>query len=217
MRKFTVLLVVTTLFATGIYYKSHDLFAATNIKTEQVQLGDFTKEQNKIAELKKMQDPTIVRSELKRVGKLICLEGRYKYKSHIDTKDKFFNKFTLREITLDFEYGFQIGCDLQYIKVSQIDNKIVHISIPKKRIQLQSITMNIQNSKIIDGEKMFLVDQFSPSEVQVLENQSTQNTVNKIGADKELFNTAYINLQKEIEKLVLGLGYQQVVFTEDMM
>ena len=214
MKKFIFFLVVGALFATIIYNKSLVSNAPTNVKTEQSQLGDFTKEQNKMAELKKMQNPTIIRSELKRVGKLIVLEGRYKYFNNITNKDKFFNKFTLREITLDFEYAFQLGCNLQYIKISKIDGKNVYISIPKNRIQLQSITMNIQNSKIIDGKKMFMVDQFSPSDVGVLVNQSTQNVVNKIGADKGLFDKSLLNLQDELEGLIKGLGYDDVVFDE---
>jgi hypothetical protein len=215
MKKFIFFLVVIVLFATIIYNKSLVSSVPTNIKTEQSQLGDYQKRINREAELKKMQDPTIIRSELKRVGKLIALEGRYKYFSNITNKDKFFNKFTLREITLDFEYAFQIGTDLQYIKVNKIDNKIAYISIPRNRIQLQSITMNIQNSRIIDGKKMIMFDQFSPSDVGILVNQSTQNVVNKIGADKELFNKAEINLQEELRGLILGLGwYPEVVFEE---
>jgi hypothetical protein len=215
MNKLGIILLATSLVVGGYYINHRDYFPKQTInQTEQKQLGDFTKEQNQMAELKKMQDPTIIRSELKRVGKLIATEGRYKYFSNIVNKDKFFNNFTLREITLDFEYAFQIGIDLKYIEVNKIEDKTAYITIPKNRIQLQSITMNIQNSKIIDGNKMFLVDQFSPSDVGVLVNQSTQNVVNKIEADKGLFDKAFLNLQDELEGLILGLEYKQVIFEE---
>jgi len=219
MKKYIILLIVGALIATH-YSKINDLSASTNSKNVQIQqnqLGDYQKEIDRAEELRKLQDPTIIRSELKRVGKLITLEGRYNYFSHIDTKDKFFNKFTLREITLDFEYAFQIGCDLQYIKVVRVDNKIVYIDIPKNRIQLQSITMNIQNSKITDGKKMFLIDQFAPSEVGILVNQSTQNVVNKIGADAKIFDSALYNLQDELEKMIKGLGYYETVVFDEIV
>ena len=59
---------------------------------------------------------------------------------------------------------------------------------------------------------MFLFDQFSPSDIQILSAQAQQNVVNAIGKDKKLFDTAMINLQEDIEGLVLGLGYEQVMF-----
>ena len=214
MNKLGIILLATSLVVGGYYINHRDYFPKQTInQTEQKQLSDYQTLLKREAELKIMQDPTIIRSELKRVGKLITTEGRYKYFSNIVNKDKFFNKFTLREITLDFEYAFQIGIDLQYIKINKIEDKIVYIVIPKNRIQLQSITMNIQNSRIIDGKNMIMFDQFSPSDVGVLVNQSTQNVVNKIGMDNELFNKAEVNLQEELRGLILGLGYyEEVVF-----
>ena len=59
---------------------------------------------------------------------------------------------------------------------------------------------------------MLMFDQYSPSDTQILSAQAQQNVVNAIGKDKKLFDTAMINLQEDIEGLVLGLGYEQVVF-----
>jgi len=213
MKKLLILFIVALLVVGG-FDKLHSSDARTITPVEEKQLKDYQKQVDRESELKQMQNPTIIRSELKRIGKLICLEGRYKYYSVITNK-ALFNKLTLREITLDFEYSFQIGIDLQYVKIIKIKDGNVYISVPKNRVQLQSITMNNQSSKITDGNKMFLVSQFSPSDVGTLVNQSQQNCVNKIGADKELFNKAYINAQDEIEKLVKELGYEQLIFTEE--
>jgi len=213
MKKFTIFLVVGALFATNIYMKYHNLSIPKPIPTEQVQLRDFTKEQNRIAELNKMQDPTIIQNEIRKVGEITSLKGKYKYLSKISNKDKFFDKFTLREITLDFEYNYGIGINsLEYLKVTKIENGIAYISIPKNRIQLIYIEQNMQNSKIIDGNTMFMFDQFSPSDTQILSAQAQQNVVNAIGKDKKLFDNAMVNLQEDIEGLVLDLGYEQVVF-----
>jgi len=213
MKKLTSILLVGTLIVAGIYYKNHDLPVATINKIEQLQLRDFTKEQNRTAKLKKMQDPTIIQNELRKVGEITSLKGKYNYFSKISNKDKFFDKFTLREITLDFEYNFGIGINsLEYIKVLKIEDGKVYISIPKNRIQLIYIEQNMQNSKIIDGDTMFLFDQFSPSDTQILFAQAQQNVVNAIGKDNKLFDTAMVNLQDMVEGLVLGLGYEKVVF-----
>jgi len=213
MKKFTILLVVGVLFATNIYCKLNDLSVPKPMPVEQVQLRDYQKDIERTVELKKMQDPTIIQNELRKVGEITSLKGKYNYFSKITNKDKFFDKFTLREITLDFEYNFGIGINsLEYIKVLKIEDGKVYINIPKNRIQLIYIEQNTQNSKITDGNTMFMFDQFSPSDTQILSAQAQQNVVNAIGKDKKLFNDAMINLQEDIEGLVLGLGFEQVVF-----
>ena len=57
-----------------------------------------------------------------------------------------------------------------------------------------------------------MFDQFSPSDTQILFAQAQQNVVNAIGKDNKLFDTAMVNLQDMVEGLVLGLGYEKVVF-----
>ena len=215
MKKPTIiaLTILGTLFATNIYMKYHNLSIPKRIPVEQVQLRDYQKDIERTAELKKMQDPTIIQNEIRKVGEITSLKSKYNYFSKITNKDKFFDKFTLREITLDFEYNFGIGINsLEYIKVLKIEDGKVYISIPKNRVQLLYIEQNTQNSKITDGNTMFLFDQFSPSDTQILSMQAQQNVVNAIGKDNKLFDTAMINLQEDIEGLVLGLGHEQVVF-----
>ena len=214
MRKpIIALTILGALFATNIYMKYHNLSVPKPTSTEQVQLRDYQKNIERTAELKKMQYPTIIQNEIRKVGEITSLKGKYNYFSKITNKDKFFDKFTLREITLDFEYNFGIGINsLEYIKVLKIEDGKVYINIPKNRIQLIYIEQNTQNSKITDGNTMFMFDQFSPSDTQILSAQAQQNVVNAIGKDKKLFNDAMINLQEDIEGLVLGLGFEQVVF-----
>ena len=213
MKKYVVILTLGALFATNIYFKYHNLSIPKPITTEQMQinLGDdyYQKEIDRELELKKkMQDPTIIRNQIRKVGKLTSLEGKYKYQSKIT--DKGIMDLTLREITLDFVYNFGMGMNLQYITVLKVENKTVYIKIPKNRVQLHYIELN-QDSRIIEGKKMILVNQFSPSDTEILIEQSQQNVVNMIGADNELFNNTMINLQEQLEKLVLSLGYYETV------
>ena len=217
MKKLTILLVATTIITANIYLKYNDLAVPKPIAMEQSQLGDSKSQQKQIDranELKKLQNPNIIQNELRKVGEITSLKGKYKYLSKISNKDKIFDKFTLREITLDFEYNYGIGIgSLDYLKVSKIENGIAYISIPKNRIQLIYIEQNTQNSRIINENNMFLFDQFSPSDTQILSTQAQQNVVNAIGKDNKLFNTAMINLQEDIEGLVLRLGYEKVIFS----
>jgi len=207
------LIILGALFATNIYMKYHNLSVPKPIPTEQVQLRDYQKDIERTAELKKMQNPTLIQNELRKIGEITSLKGKYNYFSKITNKDKFFDKFTLREITLNFEYNYGIGINsLEYIRVVKIEDGKVYINIPKNRIQLIYIEQNTQNSKIIDGKKMFMFDQFSPSDTQILFAQAQQNVVNAIGKDNKLFDTAMVNLQDMVEGLVLGLGYEKVVF-----
>jgi len=213
MKKLTILLVATTIITANIYLKYHNLSVPKPITTEQMQLGDYQKDIERTAELNKMQDPTIIQNEIRKVGEINSLKGKYKYLSKISNKDKIFDKFTLREITLDFEYNYGIGINsLEYIRVVKIKDGVAYISIPKNRIQLIYMEQNMQNSKIINENNMFLFDQFSPNDTQILSAQAQQNVVNAIGKDKKLFDTAMANLQDVVEGLVISLGYKQVVF-----
>jgi len=211
MKKFIFFLVVITLFATIISNKSLVLNAPINVKTEQSQLGDYQKEIDRANELKKkMENPVIVQTALRKVRKITTLEGNYRYGSVIT--DKGFMDLTLREMTLDLKFKFGIGMDLEHVKVMKVEGTTVFLKIPKNWVQLQYIQLN-PDSKIINGKKMILVSQFNPSDVETLIEQSQQKVVNSIGANKNLFDTANINLQNELEKLVLSLGYyQQVIF-----
>jgi len=213
-----IVTILGTLFATNIYLKYHNLSIPKPITTEQMQLQlvDYKAQQKQIDranELKKLQNPTIIQNEFKKSGKIISLEGKYKYLSKISNKDKIFNKFTLREITLDFEYNYGLGIgSLEYLKVNKIENGIAYISIPKNRIQLIYIEQNMQNSRIANEDNMLMFDQFSPSDTQILSAQAQQNVVNEIGANNQLFSDAMINLQEVVEGLVISLGYERVVF-----
>jgi len=208
------LTILGALFATNIYLKYHNLSIPKPIPVEQSQLRDYQKDIERTAELKKMQeDTTLIQNEIRKVGEIVSLEGKYKYLSKITNKDKIFDKFTLREITLDFEYNYGIGINsLEYIKVLKIENGVAYISIPKNRIQLLYIEQNTQNSKIINEDNMFLFDQFSPSDTQILSAQAQQNVVNAIGKDDKLFDDAMVDLQENIDGLIKNLGYRQVVF-----
>jgi len=214
MKKYIILLIVGALIATH-YSKVNDLSASANSKNVQIQqnqLGEYQKEKDREEELRKLQDPTIIRDKINKVGKLTSLEGNYKYWSKITDKGLF--DLTLREITLDFSFKFGIGISMEYINVYKVDGTTVFVKIPRNRMQLQYIQMN-PDSKIIDGKKMLLVSQFKPSDVEVLIEQSQQNVVNKIGVDSKLFDSALYNLQDELEKLIKGLGhYETVIFDE---
>ena len=216
MKKYIILLIVGALIATH-YSKVNNLSASANSKNVQIQqnqLGEYQKEKDREEELRKLQDPTIIRDKINKVGKLTSLEGNYKYWSKITDKGLF--DLTLREITLDFSFKFGIGISMEYINVYKVEGTTVFVKIPRNRMQLQYIQMNPE-SKIINDKKMLLVSQFKPSDVEVLIEQSQQNVVNKIGADAKIFDSALYNLQDELEKLIKGLGYYETVIFDEIV
>lgn len=217
MKKITIIIILVALFATNIYFKVNG-FSVPKVttKVEQADLKEYQKQKDKTAELKsKLQDPTIILNEFKKVGKVISFEGKANYYKVVN--DKLFNKFTLREITIDFKYTYGIGISsLEYLKVNKIEGETLFISIPKNRVQLLYIQQN-PDSKIIDGDKMFFVDNLKSSETQEISTIVQQNVVNKIGADKKSFSEANANLREFVKELVLKFGYKQVFFTEDLV
>ena len=81
MKKPTIiaLTILGTLFATNIYMKYHNLSIPKPIPVEQVQLRDYQKDIERTAELKKMQDPTLIQNELRKAGEVTSLKGKYNY------------------------------------------------------------------------------------------------------------------------------------------
>ena len=213
MKKFTSILLIGTLIVAGSYYYTHITNQPIITKTQQNQLRDLEESNKRLEYLKKLSNPEYVQGALRKTGKLTTLEGSYKYSTNIK-ENGLYGYVTLREMTLDLDYDFGICMDLQYIKVRTVLDKIIVIQIPKKQLQLQYIQLNIQNSKVFDGKKFMFADQFPPSEVEAVIEQSQQNVVNRIGADDKLFDSAMENLKDELEKLIISLGYKEVMFEE---
>ena len=86
MRKpIIALTILGVLFATNIYCKYHNLSIPKHIPIEQtqMQLRDYQKDIERTVELKKMQDPTLIQNELRKVGEITSLKGKYNYFSKI--------------------------------------------------------------------------------------------------------------------------------------
>ena len=210
MKKYIALLVILIWVVGNVYCKVNDLSVPKINRTEQAQLEKYQKQIDRENELKKrLQDPTIIKSAFRQVGKIISLEGGAVYYKSIN--DKLFNKITLRELTIDFKYSYGIGIgSLEYLKVTEIKDETIFISIPKNRIQLLYIQQDIESK--LNSDKIFLLKDFSPSDIQIIYEIAQQQTVNSIGADQKVFNDAMINLQKAVEKLTKKFGYKQVIF-----
>jgi len=216
MRKpIIALTILGALFVGNIYLKTHNASVPIVTQAQQADLKEYQKQKDREVELKKkLKDPTVILNEFKKIGEITSFKGNANYFKIITDKDRLFNKFTLREVTIDFKYTYGIGIrSLEYLKVTRIEGTTLYISIPKNRIQLLYIQQDPE-SKIIDGDKMFFVDQFSPSDTQTISTIVQQQTVNKIGVDKKAFNDAMINLQKVVEELILRLGYKTVIYNE---
>lgn len=215
MKKLLLLLVVT-LIVVGGYKKVFSQQSPTQplTKQEQGQFKNYQAEQARIEQLQKLQSPQYVEGKLRNVGKLTTLEGTFKYSDTI-TEKGLWNYLTLRQITLDLQYQFGLGIDLQYIKVAQVidQGKTIIMQIPKQRIQLEYLQL-CQDSKIIDGKKMLFISQFKPSAVAVVIGQSQQNVVNQISTNRKYFDIAMSNLKGQLENFCKSFGYEKIIFEE---
>lgn len=209
MKKITIFALCSVLIVGGLwYYKTHTL-SSQNMKVEQ-SLNAYEKDKNREEQLKRLQDPTILQTQLNKVGKVTSLCGNYNYFSKIEDKDGLFNKFVLRDMTLEFNYSFGIGTDLSNIRVTDIKGTTVYLDVPRNKMKLQYIEMNPE-SKITDSHKVILVSQFSPQDIETVTEQSQQNVVDKINSDNGLFDKAQVNLEDDIKNLVLNFGYYKCV------
>lgn len=217
MKKYIFISILLIYVAILFFSEAKNLSVPQVTRVEQAKINDYQESIDRENELKRMmEDPTIIRSELKKTGAIISLKGSDRFYKKITDKDKIFNKFTLREITIDFNYTYGIGIsNLDYLKIMKIEGTTVYINIPKSRIQLLYIQQN-SDSKIIDGDKMFLVKHFSPSDTQTISTIVQEIMANRIGTNKDLFETAMINLQDELEKSILNMGYYQNVIFEQI-
>jgi hypothetical protein len=98
----------------------------------------------------------------------------------------------------------------------EVIEKTIVIQIPRNRIKLMSNELIPDKSSITDGKKMLFVDQFKPSEVETILEQSQQNVVNKVGNDKKFYDTATENLKGQLEGFVLRLNYFDKVQFEEV-
>jgi hypothetical protein len=208
LRKLAILILAGVIIGTGYTYVKAEGYQVIN-KQEQKQL----QEEVRADELSKLHNPQYIEGQIHKVGKLVTLEGTYKYQDTI-TEKGLWDYVTLRQMTLDLEYKYGIGIDLQYIKVSQVIDKTVVIQIPKNRINLMYLQLNQEQSKVTDGKKMILVDQFKPSEVETIVEQSQNNVANQIGNNKKYYSMAMDNLKVQLEGFVKKLDYEKVIFEE---
>lgn len=203
MKKITVVLILGAFIATYVYMKVNDLSIPKITHTEQI-------EQSRIEKLNLLQTREYALNALKTVGRLNVLEGKYHYKNEII--DKGFMDLIVRQMTLETEYRFGIGIDLEYVSVRSVFDRIIVLQIPKQKLELQYIELDIEKSRIVNDNKMILVSDFKPSEVEVLLEESQYNVAGKINENDKLFDEALVNLKSELDGLMKRLGYTEVIF-----
>jgi len=203
VKKITVVLILGAFIATYVYMKVNDLSIPKITHTEQI-------EQSRIEKLNLLQTREYALNALKTVGRLNVLEGKYHYKNEII--DKGFMDLIVRQMTLETEYRFGIGIDLEYVSVRSVFDRIIVLQIPKQKLELQYIELDIEKSRIVNDNKMILVSDFKPSEVEVLLEESQYNVAGKINENDKLFDEALVNLKSELDGLMKRLGYTEVIF-----
>ena len=175
------------------------------------QLNEFKKfeaeEIKRQEKIKALQDPTIINTQLEKVGKLITYEGTANY------VDKIVDKKFLKSRTLDVQltYRFGIGMELSRIQVAGFMEDTVIINIPRNGLVLEYI--ELQGEKVILNEKTsMLAKEFSSDEIKTIIQSGQQTTTQQINSTKEIFIKAEESLKDNLRNLIVKLGYRQVIF-----
>jgi hypothetical protein len=182
-----------------------------NAKTEEELLKYKLKEQEEKAKKDKieaLQNPEIIEKELEKVGKLICYEGKIYY------NDKVIHKKLLssRKLSLKLLYKFGIAIDLNNVIIDEFIDDTVVLRIPDDSLVLEYIQM-IPEESYVNGEKSLLAKYFKPEEVKVLLDEAQNTTIDRVNNTDAIFEKAEESLRENLQKLVLRLGYNKVIFS----
>lgn len=189
--------------------------AALEKKIEKYEQQEKQDEIRKKEIEKQLLDPKIIQEKLQSVSKIICLESKARYKNYIK-EDKLLGD---RELYIDTQYKFGVSMDLSNIKYEVIrgDNIIygekVVVTVLKDKLKIEYVE-RIVTDKDIQHDSSLLVKDYNPKDVNQVYKIAKQQVKTKLEEDREVFYKAHENLKGELSKIIMGLGFRNVEFTE---
>jgi hypothetical protein len=182
-----------------------------NSKTEEELLKYKLKEQEEKAKQDKieaLQNPEIIEKELEKVGRLITYQGKIFYDNTVIHK----GFLSSRKLTLKLLYKFGIAIDLNNIEIVEYIEDTVILKIPSDNLVLEYI-QTLPEDSIINGERSILAKYFTPEEIKVILDEAQNTTIERINNTDEMFVKAEESLRENLEKVILRLGYNKVIFS----
>jgi hypothetical protein len=218
-----IVLLLLVAFLSGIYYQFKETHSAktaeqcfnNNIDTLQKELDNYKKkeQEEKIRkiQLQALQNPEIIITKFKEIGKLKVYEGQWQYSDILREK----NWYSSKEVDLKLLFNYGIAIDLQTVLQSniKITGENVIIKIPKKEVKLDYIELDTENTTVT-STKTWLASQYKPEDIRMIFNQARNKTREEIGSNKEVFNKSIDSLKNNLRLVVLALNYKEVIFEE---
>lgn len=223
---FIIVVCIALLVMWGIKtgYNIYKVYAAGE-KEEQIAELEETiqeyKQQEKENEIRKKElekqllDPKIIQDKLIQKGKIISLESKARYKNYLK-EDKWLGD---RELYLDIEYRYGISMDLSNISYEVIrgENIIygekVVVTVPKDKLEIEYLERIIKDTDTI-SESSLLVKDYEPEDINKIYEIAKQQVKKHIEQDREVYYKAHENLKGELSKMIIGLGFKHVEFSE---
>lgn len=198
---------------TWLYFNHPDSDASHEREIKQLQnkLNQYEANELKVKleeeKIKAMIDPQIIIDKLESVGQLITYKGNVTYSNHI-AESKFYGS---RSITYKFRYEFGIGMDLSHIKVKQVYDETVILSIPKSELKLIYIELK---EDLMKSENTWFTSSFDPGVVNVLTRQAKESVTDDVLNNRKVFDDGLDSLKSNVEGLMKQLGFEEVIFEE---
>lgn len=197
-------LVKAIIFIAAIYFFITLLFLFGNEKGAKI--FDNIKKYTLPVEVKKDQEggkhQMLVR-ELKKVGNLICYEGKYNY-LYIDEETKWYGS---KNISANLIYNFGLGIDFSTIKIELNGNKII-ARIPEDRIEISYIELENKESTLKYFNSIFM-EKYDINEIQ---RDCRDNVKLEILASEEYFHEAVNSIKERIREIGKQFGYNNIEF-----
>lgn len=150
-------------------------------------------------------NPQIIYNKFKQVRELITQKGSVTYTNTI-VDDGFWGD---KKIDLNLKYNYGLGIDLNKLVVKSIVGDTVLIQIPQYELKLKYLELDVDSQ--VTSTKSLLAQQFKPEDVHIILQQSQQKVADSINLNRSMYGEAFERLQREIERMVMALGFSSVI------
>lgn len=179
-----------------------------NMQSELNQYKQQEYEQKlKELELQSIHNREILNAEFKKVGKLLIYKGGVVFKDKL-VQDELITK---KELDLYLKYDYGVTIDLSNIEIKNVVGDTVIIHIPKSELKIEYVELNMDETNI-KSDSNWLTKNYQPEDIEVILGIANDKVRNTLIENDQIFNDSYDSAKVEIEKLLMSVGFEYVIF-----
>lgn len=156
--------------------------------------------------LEKLQNPEIINAEMESVGKLVVYKGKANYSNTFD-ESKFLRP---KKISVNLQYKFGISMDLKNIVVSEFIEDVVVLKIHKDQLEIEYVELNEESIEVSEEVKL-LAKEYTKEDLNKILAIGKSATLGRIQGNKDIHDKAIESLKKNVQEMVLSLGYRKCI------